>query len=89
MGQLRLLADKFNAPRFAGLTGLGLLGFAAAMLYLDRHVVGLAKYSYIWWITFAYYGLASLILFCRINGIVFKSILRDDAEDDDAKAASA
>ena len=73
----------------AGLTGLGLLGFAAAMLYLDRHVVGLAKYSYIWWITFAYYGLASLILFCRINGIVFKSILRDDAEDDDAKAASA
>ena len=73
----------------AGLTGLGLLGFAAAMLYLDRHVVGLAKYSYIWWITFAYYGLASLILFCRINGIVFKSILRDDAEDDDAKAAAA
>ena len=73
----------------AGLTGLGLLGFAAAMLYLDRHVVGLAKYSYIWWITFAYYGLASLILFCRINGIVFKSILRDDAEDEDAKAAAA
>ena len=62
----------------AGLTAIGLLGFGAAMSYLNTHVFGLAKYSYIWWITFAYYGLASFILFCRINGIAFKSILRDD-----------
>lgn len=63
----------------AGLTGLGLLGFGFAMRYLNSHVFGHAKYSYIWWITAAYYGLAVLVIFARINGIGFKSILRDDA----------
>ena len=63
----------------AGLTAIGLVGFGLAMRHLDSHVFGHAKYSYIWWITFAYYGLAVLVLFARINGIAFKSILRDDA----------
>jgi hypothetical protein len=73
----------------AGLTAIGLLGFGAAMSYLNTHVFGLAKYSYIWWITFAYYGLASFILFCRINGIAFKSILRDDRVDAASKERSS
>ena len=67
----------------AGLTALGLLGFCAAMWYVNTHVFGLAKYAYIWWITFAYYGLASLVLFCRINGIGFPSLLADDDDADD------
>ena len=66
----------------AGLTALGLLGFCAAMWYVNTRVFGLAKYAYIWWITFAYYGLASLVLFCRINGIGFPSLLADDDADD-------
>jgi hypothetical protein len=66
----------------AGLTALGLLGFCAAMCYVNARVFGLAKYAYIWWITFAYYGLASFVLFCRINGIGFPSLLADDDADD-------
>jgi hypothetical protein len=66
-----------------------LAGFCAAMSYLNTHVFGLAKYSYIWWITFAYYGIASLVLFCRINGIAFKSILRDDRVDAASKKPSS
>ena len=62
----------------ASLTALGLLGFCAAMWYVNTRVFGLAKYAYIWWITFAYYGVASLVLFCRINGIGFPSLLADD-----------
>jgi len=71
----------------AGLTALGLLGFCAAMWYVNTRVFGLAKYAYIWWITFAYYGLASLVLFCRINGIGFPSLLADDKNDDDKKVS--
>ena len=71
----------------AGLTALGLLGFCAAMCYVNARVFGLAKYAYIWWITFAYYGLASLVLFCRINGIGFPSLLADDDDDKRGKVS--
>ena len=62
----------------AGLTGVGLLGFAGSMAYLNAHVFGLAKYTYIWWITFGYYGIAVLVLYCRIKGIGFKGLLGDN-----------
>jgi len=62
----------------AGLTGVGLIGFAAAMWYVDANVFGVARYAYIWWITFGYYAGAVLVLYCRIKGIAFKSILADD-----------
>jgi len=65
----------------AGLTAVGLVGFCVAMSIVDARVVGLAKYACIWWITFAYYGLASLVLFCRINGFGFRSVLADDDVD--------